>query len=148
MFEAFRDGRQPLWGFSLLSGVFLFTLNSCAPVALTLFGVGAGVSTGTAVSYTMDGIAYRTVSAPLPEVETATLAALKHMGLKVDGTEKTEDGKAIRATGLDRQIEVQLQVIGSRTTRIRSVAKDGIFFKDRATATEIILQTEKMLNHA
>ncbi len=132
----------------LLSGLLVVSLNACAPVALTLFGVGAGVTTGTAVSYTMDGIAYRTLSAPLPEVETATLAALEHMGLRVDRTEKTDEGKAIKATGFDRQIEVELQVIGSRTTRMRSVAKDGVFFKDRATATEIILQTERILNQA
>ena len=110
--------------------------------------MGAGVSTGTAVSYTMDGIAYRTLSAPLPEVETATLPALQHMGIRVDATEKTEEAKAIKATGVDRQIEVQLQVVGTRTTRIRSVAKEGVFFKDRATATEIILQTERILNRA
>jgi hypothetical protein len=38
--------------------------------------------------------------------------------------------------------------VSSKTTRIRSVAKDGIFFKDRATATEIIMQTERILNKA
>jgi hypothetical protein len=41
--------------------------------------------------------------------------------------------------GVDRQIEIELQAISSKTTRIRTVAKDGVFFKDRATATEIIL---------
>lgn len=132
----------------LLSGFILVSFYGCAPVALTLFGVGAGVTTGTAVSYTMDGVAYRTLSAPLAEVETAALAALDHMGIKVDKTERTDEGKSIKASGFDRQIEVELQVIGSRTTRIRSVAKDGVFFKDRATATEIILQTESILNRA
>ncbi len=51
-------------------------------------------------------------------------------------------------TWLNLFSEVELQVIGSRTTRMRSVAKDGVFFKDRATATEIILQTERILNQA
>jgi len=148
MITGFINGRHPLGRFSLWGGIFLVYLNSCAPLALTLFGVGAGVTTGTAVSYTMDGIAYRTLSAPLPEVETAALAALKHMGIRIDKTEKTEEGKAIKATGFDREIEVELQVVGTRTTRIRSVAKDGVFFKDRATATEIILQTERILNRA
>ena len=35
-------------------------LTGCAGVALTLLGVGAGVAAGTAVSYTLDGTAYRT----------------------------------------------------------------------------------------
>jgi hypothetical protein len=70
------------------------------------------------------------------------------MGMKIEGTEKSDEGKTIKAKGVDRQIEVELQAISSKTTRIRSVAKDGIFFKDRATATEIILQTERILGKA
>ena len=133
----------------LLCGLSLFCLNGCvAPVALTLFGVGAGVTTGTAVSYTMDGIAYRTFTAPLPQVERATLMALNDMGMEIECADKTDEGKAIKAKGLDRRIEIELQAISSKTTRIRTVAKDGVFFKDRATATEIILQTERILGKA
>ena len=133
----------------LLVGLIVLYSNGCvAPVALTLFGVGAGVTTGTAVSYTMDGIAYRTFTAPLTQVERATLTALSDMGMKIEGTEKIDEGKAIKAKGVDRQIEIELQAISSKTTRIRTVAKDGVFFKDRATATEIILQTERILGKA
>jgi hypothetical protein len=133
----------------LLSVLILFHLNGCAaPVALTLLGVGAGVTTGTAVSYTMDGIAYRTFTASLPQVERATLMALNDMGIEVEGAEKTDEGKAIKAKGVDRQIEIELQAISSKTTRLRTVAKQGVFFKDRATATEIILQTERVLSKA
>jgi hypothetical protein len=117
-------------------------------VALTLFGVGAGVTTGTAVSYTLDGIAYRTFTAPLPQVEKATLRALNDMGMEIESAEKTDEGKTIRAKGIDRQIEIDLEAVSSKTTRIRSVAKNGVFFKDRATATEIILQTERILSRA
>ena len=133
----------------LLIGLTVLNLNGCvAPVALTLLGVGAGVTTGTAVSYTMDGIAYRTFTASLPQVERATLTALNDMGMAIEGSQKTDEGKAIKAKGLDRQIEIELQAISSKTTRIRTVAKDGVFFKDRATATEIILQTERVLGKA
>jgi hypothetical protein len=121
------------------------SLNSCAAIGLTLFGVGAGVATGTSVAYTLDGIAYRTFTAPLPQVERATRTALDRMGIQVDATAKTEQGKAIKAFGNDREIEVELEVVSSKATRIRTVAKQGLFFKDRATATEIILQTEKVL---
>jgi hypothetical protein len=120
-------------------------LNGCAAIALTMFGVGAGVATGTSVGYTLDGFAYRTFTAPLPQVESATRTALNRMGIKIGATAKTEQGKAIAATGNDREIEVELEVISSNATRIRTVAKQGFFIKDRATATEIILQTEKVL---
>lgn len=123
-------------------------LNGCAAVGLSLFGVGAGVTTGTAVSYTLDGIAYRTFTAPLPQVRTATLTALNTMGIKVADKLKTDAGEMIKATGADREIEIELEVVSPKTTRIRTVAKQGWFFKDRATATEIIVQTEKVLNGA
>jgi hypothetical protein len=122
--------------------------TGCATVGLTLFGVGAGVTAGTAVSYTLDGIAYRTFTAPLPKVESATLAALNTMGIAVEANEKRNEGRRILASGADRQIEIDLEVVSARATRIRTVAKQGVFFKDRATATEIILQTEKILNQS
>jgi hypothetical protein len=122
-----------------------FVLSGCAGVAMTLFGVGAGVTAGTSVSYTLDGIAYRTFTAPLPQVENATRTALDRMGIKVDSTAKTDQGKAIKATSNDREIEIELEMVSAKTTRIRTVAKQGIFFKDRATAGEIIFQTEKVL---
>ena len=125
--------------------ISLLLLQGCAAVGLTLFGVGAGVTTGTSVAYTLDGIAYRTFTAPLPQVETATRTALDRMGIKVEATSQIEQGKAIKAVTEDREIEIELERVSSRTTRIRTVAKQGLFFKDRATATEIIIKTEKAL---
>jgi len=123
----------------------MFFLSGCAAVGLTLFGVGAGVTTGTSVAYTLDGIAYRTFTASLPQVESATRTALDHMGITIEATSKIDQGKAIRAVSNDREIEIELEMVSPKTTRIRTVAKQGIFFKDRATATEIIIQTEKVL---
>jgi hypothetical protein len=123
-----------------------FMLHGCvAGLGLTLLGVGAGVTTGTSVAYTLDGIAYRTFTAPLPQVETATRTALDRMGIKIEATSKIDQGKAIKALSNDRDIEIELEMVSNKTTRIRTVAKQGIFFKDRATATEIIIQTEKAL---
>jgi len=123
----------------------VFALTGCAAVGLTLFSVGAGVTTGTSVAYSLDGIAYKTFTAPLPQVESATRTALDRMGIKIEATSKMEQGKAIKAQANDREIEIELEMVSNKTTRIRTVAKQGIFFKDRATATEIIIQTEKAL---
>jgi len=128
-----------------LTAIFLMLQGCAAGVGLTLFGVGAGVTTGTSVAYTLDGIAYKTFTAPLPQVETATRTALDRMGIKVEATSKIDQGKAIKAVCNDRDIEIELEMVSNKTTRIRTVAKQGIFFKDRATATEIIIQTEKAL---
>src|SRR6266403_5629215 len=123
-----------------------FMLHGCvAGVGLALFSVGAGVTTGTSVGYTLDGIAYRTFTASLPQVENATRTALDRMGIKIEATSKVDQGKAIKAMTNDREIEIELEMVSAKTTRIRTVAKQGLFFKDRATATEIIMQTEKAL---
>jgi hypothetical protein len=136
--------QQKLKTFSILM-MSLISLNGCAAVGMTLFGVGAGVATGTSVSYTLDGIAYRTFTASLPQLEGATRTALDRMGIRISETAKTEQGKAIKALTNDREIEIELEMVSAKSTRIRTVAKQGLFFKDRATATEIIMQTEKVL---
>jgi hypothetical protein len=130
----------------VVAGVFsMMFLSGCAAVGLTLFGVAAGTATGTSVAYTLDGVAYRTFTAPLPQVESATRTALNRMGISVDSSANTDQGRALRATSNDREIEIELEMVSPKTTRIRTVAKQGIFFKDRATAGEIIFQTEKVL---
>jgi hypothetical protein len=83
------------------------------------------------VAYTLDGIAYKTFTAPLPKVESATRTALDRMGIKVEATSKIDQGKAIKAVTNDREIEIELEMVSLKTTRIRSVAKQGFFFKDR-----------------
>ena len=139
-----NNNSRPLLVISL-TAIFLMLQGCAAGVGLTLFGVGAGVTTGTSVAYTLDGIAYKTFTAPLPQVENATRTALDRMGIKIEATSKIDQGKAIKAVSNDRDIEIELEMVSNKTTRIRTVAKQGIFFKDRATATEIIIQTEKAL---
>jgi hypothetical protein len=134
-------------------------LDGCAALAVTAVGVAAGVGGGTAVSYTLDGIAYKTFTAPAPKVRQATLAALRKMDFKLQPPEPSQNGSPngsqngsksaapppILATGQDRRIEVELEPLTPQTTRIRVMAKDGIFFKDKATATEIIYQVADAL---
>ncbi len=104
-----------------------------------------GVATEQAVSYTMRGVASRTLTAPLARVRRATLRALRRMGIKVEGRERTEYGELIKATGTNRQIEVRLEPITPKSTRMRTAAKRGVFLRDRATAKEIIVQTERII---
>ena len=122
----------------LLSSVML---TACEPITLTL--LGAGASTG--LSHGLGSVAYRTFTAPMKRVNKATLLALKRMGIKVKSVEKTDKGKVIKAITVDRTIEITLEAVSKKTTRIRTIAlQDSIFF-DQATATEIVNQTEKAL---
>lgn len=115
-------------------------LSGCDPVSLTVFGVG----TATGVQHTLTGIAYRTFTAPLPKVRSAVETTLARMDIKIGSKEKIENGERIKARAADRDIEIELESISPNTTRMRATARSGVFM-DAATATEIILQTEKSL---
>lgn len=123
-------------------GVVMLALAAagCEPVTLTAMGVGAAAG----VQHTLTGIAYRTFSVPLPKVRSAVLTAFDRMGIKLGAKEPIENGERLTARASDRDIEVELEAITSKTTRMRSTAKTG-FLRDAATATEIILQTERVL---
>jgi hypothetical protein len=110
-------------------------------MAITAFGVGAA----TGVQHTLGGMAYKTFTAPLPEIRKAVVVTLKRMDITVGSTQKIELGESITARAADREIEVQLESISSNTTRMRTSVRSGLLM-DSATATEIIIQTERTLN--
>ena len=141
-----RSGRM-VGGLRLLlvAVVLVTTQTGCLAIGLSLFGVAAGVGSGTAVSYALNGYAYRTVMAPLPQVERAAVRTIKNMGFQLASQEKTDVGKVLHATGNERDIEIRLEKVSDKTTRIRTVVSQGAFLRDRATATEIIVQTEDAL---
>jgi hypothetical protein len=124
-----------------LCAILSFVLCGCAPLAITALGVGAA----TGVQHTLNGVAYKTFTAPLPELRKAAIATLKRMDIAVGSIQKIELGVSITARAADREIEVQLESISSNTTRMRTTVRSGITM-DSATATEIIIQTDKTLN--
>ena len=115
--------------------------SGCAAVALTALGVGGAVG----VNHTLNGIVYKTFAEPLPKVKRATLTALQQMEIPVETVEKTKQGELIKAKAANRAIEVEFESLTPKTTRMRVVADSDGLIKDSATATEIILQTERAL---
>ena len=109
---------------------------------MTALGVGGGA----AVSHTLGGINYRTFTAPSATVRGASMVALQRMGIKVVGSEKGANGsEVVKATATDRDIEITFEPLSASSTRMKVVARNGRIFTDSATATEIILQTERQL---
>jgi hypothetical protein len=122
--------------------VFLLVgVAGCQSVALSLVGAGAG----TALRYGWDGVAYRTFTAPAPAVKEASLEALEYMGIVLEATGTYEGGELIFARSENRTIEIELEPISARATRVRIAAKNGGLFYDSATASEIVAQTERLL---
>ena len=128
----------------LILSIFVLGLSGCEPLALTLIGAGAG----TALRYGLDGVAYRTFTAPAQDVKHGALAALERMGLTVEGAERFEGGEVIYARSAQRSIEIDVEPISAKATRMRIAAKNGGLFYDNATAYEIVAQTERQLESA
>lgn len=116
--------------------------TGCDPVSLTAASLGAGLG----ISHTLNGIIYKTFTAPMKTVEAGSVAAMRDMGVKVLTRSTNTDGeRVITATAKDREIEVLLEPLTPRTTRMRVIANNGLL-KDSATATEILYQTERVLS--
>jgi hypothetical protein len=104
----------------------------------------AGAGTSSAIGHSLNGTAYRTFTATLEEVKAASLDTLSLMGIRVDSFETVENGELITGSAIRRRVEIELEPISSRATRMRVITRGGIFF-DGSTATEIVMQTEKAL---
>ncbi len=134
---------------TLLTGVVAgcLALQGCASgVGLTMFGVGAGSATDVGVEHTLNGIVYKTFAAPVDRVHTASRQALAGMAIRVTGDRRTAAGRTVMAKAADRDIEIRLERLTPRTTRMRVIVSEDVLLKDSATATEIILQTADQLD--
>ena len=119
-----------------------FALSGCVAVGLTALGVGMA----TGVSHTLSGMVYKTFTTPQAQVKRATLGAFSRMQIKVVDTRRKGSTETIVAKAGDRDIEVELEALTPNTTRMLVTAKkDGGMLRDGATATEVILQTEKIV---
>jgi hypothetical protein len=104
-----------------------------------------GVGGTTAVSHTMNGITYRTFTASSGKVKKAAITALGRMDIKVTAVRKEDGIEILNAATENRAIEVQFEPLSTNATRMRVIARNGGFLYDSATATEIILQTERVI---
>ena len=120
----------------------MVAMSGCAAVAVT--AVGVGMATG--VSHTLSGIVYKTFAAPEAKVRRSTVAALRRMQIQIVETKQDGIKHIVTARASDRNIEIEIEALTPNTTRVTVTAtKEGSLLRDSATATEIILQTEKMV---
>ena len=125
----------------LLGLLVAVSTTGCMPLGVTALGVGGS----TAVSHTLNGITYRTFTASSGKVKKAAMTALSRMDIKVTSTTVQNKVEILNAAASSRTIQVQLEALTANTTRMRVTATNGGFIYDSATATEIILQTERVM---
>lgn len=122
--------------------VSLLTVQGCSSVALTVGSMAADQG----VEHALSGISYKTFATSMDDMRVATFYTLDRMDMDVTDQVKTESGWEIIAFAYNRTIEIELEALSKRATRMRVVVNQGgLFFKDAATATEIIVQTAETL---
>ena len=107
-----------------------------------------GAAGGTALRYSIDGVTSRTFTASAAEVKHASLQALERMGISFESFDRFEYGELIYARAENRAIQIEIEPISARATRVRIAAKNGGFFYDNATASEIVAQPARALQSA
>ena len=135
--------RRPLTSLALVPLVVV--LQGCAGLPLAAFSIVAGTGAGVGTGHALDSITYKTFTVPLAGLSKATLMTLDRLDMPVTEVANTDEGQVITATAGDRTIEIELDRLTTATTRMRVVAKKNFFVRDRATAAEIVLQTDRML---
>jgi Protein of unknown function (DUF3568) len=118
-------------------------LQGCAAVALTLLSAGAGVGASAGIEHTVNGVAYRTFTMGQEQLRAATHTALRRMAIVVRTDETTDEGRKIVGEASDRIVEIELERVTDKTTRMRVTVKQGLLFRDKATAGEIVARTEQ-----
>jgi len=126
---------------AILLSVCLAGLSGCQPLALSVLGAAGG----EALRYSYTGATYRTFTASATEVKHASLEALERMGISFESFDRFDYGELIYARAENRAIEIEIEPISARATRMRIAAKNGGFLYDSATASEIVAQTERSL---
>jgi hypothetical protein len=124
-------------------------LGGCAAVPLTgaalgsgALSAGAGAAVRAGTEYTRSGVAYRTFSLSLSELRLALGDALARMEIAVITDETEGDERRMLARAGDRDIDIRLEPLTRKVTQLRLEVAAGMFRKDRATASEIVVQIE------
>lgn len=91
-------------------------------------------------------LTYKTFPMALSAVREATIDALKRMGLRVLPNGPGDEGASVSilASGWRRELDIELEAQGVRGTRVRVLAKEGVFFEENA-ATDLIAQVTRLL---
>ena len=133
---------------TLLVLVTLLMTQGCVVVA-----VGAVAAAAAGVTYTVMGTAEKTYNEDYDTVVAALQKALVALDIKTGDTKRNEEsGKVvtteIQAFARDLTIQITIERMSDRATRVVVDATKKYYVKDAATAGEILIQTTNNLPKA
>jgi hypothetical protein len=123
----------------LIAALFLFGPTGCVEF-LGAAGSGAVVT----AEYILSGSVEKTMCFEYGRTKKALLVAFSRMEIVADRAIEVEGGEEILARANQMEIKVELKEITPCVTRISVRAGDGFLRWDKATAQEILAQTNKI----
>jgi hypothetical protein len=126
------------------------SLEGCALFPLAALG-GAALSTGgstvakVGTEYARDGSVLRTFTLPIDDVHAAILETFDRTAIRVEQDEATDDGRRLVGDAEHRRVKIALTALTPTLTAMKIVVKRNILAKDKATASELLGQTEVAL---
>jgi hypothetical protein len=120
-----------------VSSIFVF--GGCTAV-LGPMGSGAAVT----AEYIMTGMVAKTMCFKFDRTKKALLIALTRMNMRADTATEIEGGEEIVAKASELEVKVELKQITTNVTKISVRAGTGFLSWDKATAQEIVVQTDKI----
>ncbi len=116
-----------------------------AAVAGPLLDVGGGALVKTGTEYTASGTARRTFYLPSERVHGAVLEAFRRAQIPVARDETVRDGEKIVGAVHRRTVRVRLVSLTPVLTAMELDVKRNLFASDKATASELLAETEQVL---
>jgi hypothetical protein len=125
-------------------------LHGCAAIPLAvlagpLLDVGGGVLVKTGTEYSARGTAYRTFSLPVEQVHAAVLETFRRTQITVTRDDASPKHDRIAGKLYRRNVDVELLPLTPVLTSMELVVKRNILASDKATASELLAQTEHIL---
>jgi hypothetical protein len=116
-----------------------------AAVAGPLLDVGGGALVKTGTEYTASGTARRTFRLPSEQVHTAVLETFRRAEIPVAQDTAARDGQRIVANAHGRSVHVRLVSLTPVLTSLELDVKRNLLASDKATASELLAETEQVL---
>jgi hypothetical protein len=122
------------------------TSSGCVAPLLPILTAGAEGALKAGSSSMSGGVAYRTFTLPAYQVVTGARLTLQRMDLTVLKDDFDGERHKISAEATDRIVRVTVERVTPAVSRLGVAVYRHRLFKDLATSSEIIAQTEETLN--
>ena len=121
----------------IVISILPLTLTGC----IELLGA-AGTGAYVAAEYVMTGAVRKTMCYDFQCTKQALLVALCRMGITAKLAQEIENGEEIIASAHELDIRIELKAVTLKATRVSVSAERNFLDRDKATAQEIISQTQ------